>query len=33
VMNLVGRFATGGSTSNQPPPIKPKPAPDLGAGP
>jgi phospholipid/cholesterol/gamma-HCH transport system substrate-binding protein len=39
VMNLVGRFATGGSTSNQPPPAKPKTqpqpnkAPDPGAGP
>jgi phospholipid/cholesterol/gamma-HCH transport system substrate-binding protein len=39
VMNLVGRFATGASTSNQPPPNKPKPqtppgkAPDPGAGP
>jgi phospholipid/cholesterol/gamma-HCH transport system substrate-binding protein len=36
VMNLVGRFATGANTSNQPPPSKPagpKPAPDPGAGP
>jgi phospholipid/cholesterol/gamma-HCH transport system substrate-binding protein len=41
VMNLVGRFATGAGTSNQPPPRKPaapgpqgpKPAPDPGAGP
>jgi phospholipid/cholesterol/gamma-HCH transport system substrate-binding protein len=33
VMSLVGRFATGASTSNQPPPNKPKPAPDPGAGP
>jgi phospholipid/cholesterol/gamma-HCH transport system substrate-binding protein len=37
MMNLVGRFATGGSTSNQPPPVKsqtqPKPAPDPGGGP
>ena len=35
VMNLVGRFATGANTSNQPPPNKPKPvpAPDPGAGP
>ena len=36
VMNLVGRFATGASTSNQPPPQKPAgpvPAPDPGAGP
>jgi phospholipid/cholesterol/gamma-HCH transport system substrate-binding protein len=38
VMNLVGRFATGGSTTNQPPPVKPKApqpmkAPDPGAGP
>jgi len=32
VMSLVGRFATGASTSNQPP-NKPKPAPDPGAGP
>ena len=31
VMNLVGRFATGAATSNQPP--KPKPAPSPGAGP
>jgi phospholipid/cholesterol/gamma-HCH transport system substrate-binding protein len=39
VMGLVGRFATGGSTSNQPPPPKPQApqgpvrAPDPGAGP
>ena len=39
VMNLVGRFATGAPTSNQPPPTKPAPqappgkAPDPGAGP
>jgi len=36
VMNLVGRFATGASTSNQPPPQKPAGpvrAPDPGAGP
>jgi phospholipid/cholesterol/gamma-HCH transport system substrate-binding protein len=36
VMNLVGRFATGASTSNQPPPQKPQGpvrAPDPGAGP
>jgi phospholipid/cholesterol/gamma-HCH transport system substrate-binding protein len=36
VMNLVGRFATGASTSNQAPtskPAGPKPAPDPGAGP
>jgi phospholipid/cholesterol/gamma-HCH transport system substrate-binding protein len=34
LMNLVGRFATGASTSNQPPPQKPSgPAPDPGAGP
>jgi len=41
VMNLVGRFATGANTSNQPPtrkpapaaPQGPKPAPDPGAGP
>jgi phospholipid/cholesterol/gamma-HCH transport system substrate-binding protein len=36
VMGLVGRFATGGSTSNQPPPPKPQGpvhAPDPGAGP
>lgn len=39
VMGLVGRFATGGSTSNQPPPPKsanpqgPVHAPDPGAGP
>jgi phospholipid/cholesterol/gamma-HCH transport system substrate-binding protein len=33
VMSLVGRFATGASTTNQPPPNKPKPAPDPGAGP
>ena len=36
VMNLVGRFATGANTSNQPPapkPAGPKPAPDPGAGP
>jgi len=38
VMGLVGRFATGGSTSNQPPPPKSAPqgpvhAPDPGAGP
>jgi hypothetical protein len=40
VMNLVGRFATGAPTSNQPPPqTAPKPqappskAPDPGAGP
>jgi len=34
IMNLVGRFATGASTSNQPPPQKPSgPAPDPGAGP
>ncbi|HKY19568.1 MAG TPA: outer membrane lipid asymmetry maintenance protein MlaD [Rhizomicrobium sp.] len=31
VMNLVGRFATGAATSNQPP--KPKSAPSPGAGP
>lgn len=36
MMNLVGRFATGANTSNQPPapkPAGPKPAPDPGAGP
>ena len=36
VMNLVGRFATGANTSNQPPPPKPSgpiKAPDPGAGP
>lgn len=36
VMNLVGRFATGASTSNQPPPQRPSGpvrAPDPGAGP
>jgi phospholipid/cholesterol/gamma-HCH transport system substrate-binding protein len=39
VMGLVGRFATGGSTSNQPPPPKqqapqgPVHAPDPGGGP
>ena len=34
VMNLVGRFATGASTTNQPPPQKPsRAAPDPGAGP
>jgi len=36
VMNLVGRFATGASTSNQPPPQKPQgpiKAPDPGGGP
>ena len=36
LMNLVGRFATGAATSNQPPPQKsqgPVPAPDPGAGP
>ena len=36
LMNLVGRFATGASTSNQPPPQKPQGpvrAPDPGAGP
>src|SRR5580765_5937503 len=36
VMGLVGRFATGASTSNQPPPQKPSgpvKAPDPGAGP
>ncbi|HEY4075627.1 MAG TPA: outer membrane lipid asymmetry maintenance protein MlaD [Rhizomicrobium sp.] len=35
MMNLVGRFATGANTSNQPPPTKPKApaAPDPGAGP
>ena len=36
LMNLVGRFATGASTSNQPPPQKPQgpvKAPDPGAGP
>jgi phospholipid/cholesterol/gamma-HCH transport system substrate-binding protein len=37
VMGLVGRFATGGSTSNQPPPPKPATgpvrAPDPGGGP
>ena len=33
VMSLVGRFATGASTSNQPPAPKLKPAPDPGAGP
>jgi phospholipid/cholesterol/gamma-HCH transport system substrate-binding protein len=37
MMNLVGRFATGANTSNQPPPNKPKPplgrAPDPGSGP
>ncbi|HEX2758898.1 MAG TPA: MlaD family protein, partial [Rhizomicrobium sp.] len=39
VMGLVGRFATGGSTSNQPPPPKPQApqgpvrAPDPGGGP
>jgi phospholipid/cholesterol/gamma-HCH transport system substrate-binding protein len=36
LMNLVGRFATGASTSNQPPPQKPPgpiKAPDPGAGP
>jgi phospholipid/cholesterol/gamma-HCH transport system substrate-binding protein len=37
VMNLVGRFATGANTSNQPPPNRPKPpqgkAPDPGAAP
>jgi hypothetical protein len=33
VMNLVGRFATGANTSNQPPSPKLKPAPDPGAGP
>jgi phospholipid/cholesterol/gamma-HCH transport system substrate-binding protein len=36
VMNLVGRYATGASTSNQAPtpkPAGPKPAPDPGAGP
>ena len=36
LMNLVGRFATGASTSNQPPPQKPSgpvKAPDPGAGP
>ena len=36
IMNLVGRFATGASTSNQPPPQKPSGpvrAPDPGAGP
>jgi len=36
LMNLVGRFATGASTSNQPPPQKssgPVKAPDPGAGP
>jgi len=32
VMNLVGRFATGANTSNQPPAPKPK-APDPGDGP
>ncbi len=32
IMNLVGRFATGASTTNQPPPPKPS-APDPGAGP
>lgn len=34
VMNLVGRFATGSSLTNQPPPKKQQgPAPDPGAGP
>ena len=34
IMNLVGRFATGASTTNQPPPPKPSgPAPDPGASP
>ena len=34
LMNLVGRFATGAATSNQPPPQKPSgAAPDPGAGP
>jgi len=33
VMNLVGRFATGANTSNEPPPAKPKAPQDLGAGP
>jgi len=36
VMNLVGRFATGANTSNQPPPQKPQgpiKAPDPGGGP
>ena len=33
MMNLVGRFATGANTSNQPPPPKPKAPQDLGAGP
>ena len=34
IMNLVGRFATGASTTNQPPPPKPAGrAPDPGAGP
>jgi len=34
IMNLVGRFATGASTSNVPPPQKPAgPAPDPGGGP
>jgi phospholipid/cholesterol/gamma-HCH transport system substrate-binding protein len=36
LMNLVGRFATGAGTSNQPPPQKPQgpvKAPDPGAGP
>ena len=32
LMNLVGRFATGAATSNQPPPQKPA-VPDSGAGP
>ena len=33
MMNLVGRFATGANTSNQPPPPKPKAPQDPGAGP
>jgi phospholipid/cholesterol/gamma-HCH transport system substrate-binding protein len=33
MMNLVGRFATGANTSNEPPPPKPKAPQDLGAGP
>ena len=33
MMNLVGRFATGANTSNEPPPPKPKTPQDLGAGP
>jgi phospholipid/cholesterol/gamma-HCH transport system substrate-binding protein len=33
MMNLVGRFATGANTSNEPPPAKPKAPQDLGAGP